>query len=1165
MAEVWRGVHRQSGVPVAVKILSGEQYRDPFLLECFRTEARAVAQLHHSSIILLYDYGEVPFETSQASGGTIKAGHPYLVMELATGGTLAHQPPRSWPELMTILSRLLDALAHAHARGVIHRDIKPSNVLVSAPGDVRPGLKLTDFGSATAGRPELASRDEESLVGTASYMPPEQIRGKIRDSGPWTDLYSIGVLGWVLASGHPPFRHDDLHELFRMHLRADLPDLLPRFPVPDGFEGWLQAMLAKDIGGRYRRAADAAWALEQVAAAEDIFISPRDSATSLPTRTLPSDAFQTLTINDESTLIVTGGFSAIDLEAAEGQSLAPLETPFPNSWARSEPPPLNQLLAGAGLGVYSLRSPPLVGRFAERDAAWEVLRTVVAGEGCQMVLFEADSGLGVSRLGRWIAERAHELGAATVLSAEHSPIPSAMDPLRRLLEKYFSSRGLSRSQTRRRVGDRLRWLGIDDAYEAAALTELLLAGGDGEEDEEDESKHEGARIRLSGLKQRYGLIARVVHAHSRKRPVILFLDDLQWGGDAINFAQHLLTLENDPDDPVRVLIIGTLRSDHQDESRRESAALRDLESLSSYRKFRLGRLSQGEMLTLVDELLGLSTELARQVAARADGNPTFAIQLVGSWVEGGLLSATDRGFELTSATSTGVPDNIHQLWLGVLGRVLNPFGMSGLLAVEVAAVLGRQVDQGEWEELAKRTGRTIPEGLLDALANRGLIRQGAATWSFTHALLRESIEQLAQEEGRLAKLHQACVDMLLSQGAGPMRLGRHMVLAGTPGDALGPLLNGADIAWSKGEYGRVAEFLSIREQALEASGVPRANPAWGQGWLRRARLAMRHGDHDLGSSLLKQTEERARENDWPAELAEALASRSAHESFLGRHSLARQTAEESVALAEASGDLVLVARSYRALGQRLMEQGELSRADEVVRRSREIFEAFGDEVGIIQSEQVLFNIARQRGDLDEARRIIHGLVSLQEKRGYRWGLASAVNGLGDIARTEAKLDKAEAHYRRAASLFESVSHSSSQARSIGIKLALVLIAQERYEEAESLLADVKIVVDKTGSALARGFARLLLSCCAAGQGNWATFDTPFLKGLSLLSQADVHHVDVAVTAERIGRLALRKGQGDRAYRALLLAQRQWGGLGRKAEETRVGALLDQISSEPLGS
>jgi tetratricopeptide (TPR) repeat protein len=399
--------------------------------------------------------------------------------------------------------------------------------------------------------------------------------------------------------------------------------------------------------------------------------------------------------------------------------------------------------------------------------------------------------------------------------------------------------------------------------------------------------------------------------------------------------------------------------------------------------------------------------------------------------------------------------------------------------------------------------------------------------------------------------------MLLAQGAGPMRLGRHMVLSGKPSDALGTLLHGADIAWSRGEYGRAAELLALREHALEQSQIKADQPAWGQGWIRRARLAMRHGDIALGRSLLDQTEQAARRHSWDAELSETLASQSAHYSFTGEHSKARHKAEEAVSLAESSGDLVLVARSYRALGQRLVERGDFDRAEQMIKHSSEIFEAFEDEVGVIQCDQVLFLIARGRGQLTEARAILLHLVEVQERRGYRWGLAAAVNGLGDIARTEGKLSEAEAHYRRAAALFISVSPTAPTARSVSVNLALVLVAQDRFDEAAELLSDAIEAIDTGSSTANRGLSRMVLACCAAGAGRWEAFDTPFLRGLSLLTRIERLDIDVAGVAERIGHIALRAGQPERAERALGLARWQWEGLGRQAELSRVERLLER--------
>src|SRR5688572_26071033 len=147
MAEVWRGVHARQKVPVAIKVITSSRARHPEFLAAFQNEVQAVARLHHPSIVMIFDHGAVPAESARASGERLTAGSPYLAMELASWGALDRvRLPLKWDDLLRILLSLLDALAHAHARGVIHRDLKPGNILLSAPNDIRPGLKLTDFG-----------------------------------------------------------------------------------------------------------------------------------------------------------------------------------------------------------------------------------------------------------------------------------------------------------------------------------------------------------------------------------------------------------------------------------------------------------------------------------------------------------------------------------------------------------------------------------------------------------------------------------------------------------------------------------------------------------------------------------------------------------------------------------------------------------------------------------------------------------------------------------------------------------------------------------------------------------------------------------------------------------------------------------------------------------
>ncbi len=151
---------------------------------------------------------------------------------------------------------LLDALAHAHARGVVHRDIKPGNVLL---GGSWHEVKLTDFGLAHA--LHGPSMSEDDVIGTPSYMAPEQFRGQWRDYGPWTDLYSLGCLVYSLATGSPPFGRVKGNAARAAHLVRPVPPLVPKHPLPAAFHPWVHQLLEKDTARRFACAADAAWAL----------------------------------------------------------------------------------------------------------------------------------------------------------------------------------------------------------------------------------------------------------------------------------------------------------------------------------------------------------------------------------------------------------------------------------------------------------------------------------------------------------------------------------------------------------------------------------------------------------------------------------------------------------------------------------------------------------------------------------------------------------------------------------------------------------------------------------------------------------------------------------------------------------------------------------------
>jgi len=233
MGVVLAGVHRGTGAPVAVKLLTRAHAESARRREALLDEVRAMARLDHPGIVTVYDAGTIGEEEAAGSSGRLTAGTAWLAMDRIDGGPLTRERGRlGWARLEETLRGLLDALAHAHARGVVHRDLKPSNVLRDrASGRVL----LMDFGLAHALGEVARSEQTETIEGTPHYMAPEQVEGRWRDFGPWTDLYAVGCLTFALVTGSPPFADaDDVVTVMRAHRFERAPRLPSRPGMPEG-------------------------------------------------------------------------------------------------------------------------------------------------------------------------------------------------------------------------------------------------------------------------------------------------------------------------------------------------------------------------------------------------------------------------------------------------------------------------------------------------------------------------------------------------------------------------------------------------------------------------------------------------------------------------------------------------------------------------------------------------------------------------------------------------------------------------------------------------------------------------------------------------------------------------------------------------------------------
>ena len=246
MAQVWRATDSVLGRSVAAKILHPHLATDRGFLVRFRREAVAAARLSHPGIVSIYDTVSQP-------------GLEVIVMELINGQTLrsvldvrATLPP---DETIDLGLQIADALANAHAAGIVHRDIKPSNILLC--DDER--IMVTDFGIAKAGE-DTDLTVTGTLLGTAKYLSPEQVRGDVSD--PRSDLYSLGIVLYEVLTGRAPFRADTDAATALARLQKPPPRIRHINPeLPQDLDELVFSMMAREPDDRPARAGDVRVAL----------------------------------------------------------------------------------------------------------------------------------------------------------------------------------------------------------------------------------------------------------------------------------------------------------------------------------------------------------------------------------------------------------------------------------------------------------------------------------------------------------------------------------------------------------------------------------------------------------------------------------------------------------------------------------------------------------------------------------------------------------------------------------------------------------------------------------------------------------------------------------------------------------------------------------------
>src|SRR5262245_14685053 len=260
MGVVYKARQTRLGRTVALKMTLAGGHARPEDLSRFKAEAEAIARLQHPHIVQVYEVGE-------------HDGLPFFCLEFCPGGSLDRKlngtplPPGQATALVEVLARAMQA---AHEKGVVHRDLKPANVLLAEDGSP----KISDFGLAKR-LDAVGQTHSGAVMGTPSYMAPEQAAGRVRDIGPLADVWALGAILYECLTGRPPFRAATTVDTLVQVVHDDpVPPgrLAPK--LPRDLQTICLKCLQKEPHRRYGSAAELAEDLRRFQAGEPILARP---------------------------------------------------------------------------------------------------------------------------------------------------------------------------------------------------------------------------------------------------------------------------------------------------------------------------------------------------------------------------------------------------------------------------------------------------------------------------------------------------------------------------------------------------------------------------------------------------------------------------------------------------------------------------------------------------------------------------------------------------------------------------------------------------------------------------------------------------------------------------------------------------------------------------
>jgi serine/threonine protein kinase/tetratricopeptide (TPR) repeat protein len=1088
MGVVYRGVHSETGEPVAIKTV---RLSNAAMFASFRREVRALSAITHPGVVRVVDDG-------------IEEGMPWYAMELLQGVTLRQYtsaalkslypetivdpygetpadlprptlptaemptvtldtalpaipirpapPVRLVESVLGIVRRLCNTLAYIHGEGIVHRDLKPDNVFVLTGGQP----VLVDFGLAASfggrrGREELDVA--RRLTGTIAYMSPEQVRGEPVDAR--ADLYALGCVLYELLTGNPPFYAGSALDVAQAHLdTAPTPPSALVSDVPATLDRCVLDLLAKRPSDRIGHAMDVAAILADLGADGD---------------------------------------------------------PDPNA-PQARP---------------YLYRPGFSGRRQILDTLSRRLTAAADSRG-GVILVGGESGSGKTRLAMEFARGAQRRGMSTLIGDCAPVTPTGSGRLVGASPLNGLRKPLQAIADRCREGgpkETERILGIHAAL--LALFEPALAGLSGASAPVEETA-ESAEAFREGL---FRALAETLEALAMEGPLVLILDDLQWADELTLFFLET-ALRRERFSSSSLLVLGTFRGEEAVEQ------LAPLVHAAADDVLELGLLADDEIAVIIGDMLATSASphLTRLFAERAAGNPFFAAEYLRAAVDDGLLKRDVAGRwivanSLTRLERLALPATIGEL----LELRLSGLSTDARATAAAIAVAGREVDVNLLERMCGETDRLA--SLNDLLRRHVLDESHPGRFGFAHDKLREFVYDSLGERAR-ADLHRAAARAIESsgeiwRGATLADLGHHWECAGDASNAARYYLGAAKAATSRYALAEATRLFTAYFRL-----APRNTAESAEAHARFARSVLRPQGRNSDAT---------REYALALDEARAVGARTLEGTVLrwmgalhyeaGRLDEASSHYLLALAIARELHEHESEGRALTNLGALAHDRGSLDEAADLYEQSL----AVDPELTATMTNLAL--LRQQQGRLDEARALYRRALAYASDRGMLNTEATISMNLAILERESGRFDAAAALYDRALTLARSTSNRRFEGMVLGNRADLHWDTGE-YDLARTLYLRALAIHRDVGNRRFEGVALSNLGMVAAASGEVETARAAYRDALAIHREVgDLRFEGITLTERAI--LERRDGNLDEAARFLDEAERAVEEVGEK--------------------